>query len=126
MICWKSKLQTPLATSTTHAEFVAVADAAMNILFLARLLEETYSFNPFPVMLHEDNSSCVQICSKPMLRDKLKYLEKKLLDIKHLFESKLLKTVKIGTKEQQADILTKPLTGEQYTILVKTLVHPIV
>lgn len=72
-----------VANSTTHAEFTAIADAA----------------------------PCALVCNKTLSIDKIKYIEKKVLDVKEWFDKKLLKTISISTTDQLAHILTKPLPG---------------
>ena len=59
-ISWKSRLQGPIVRSTTEAEYVAISDASQEILFLARLIEETVNTTGiFPIPTYEDNSACV-------------------------------------------------------------------
>lgn len=119
IISWKSRLQHSMAHSTTHAEYIAITDAATDIIFLARIIEESLisKKNVFPVPIFEDNSSCLSQCENTLTRTQLKYIEKKYLDVKDFFDMRLLKVHKIDSKHQLADILTKPLTSEQFSNL---------
>lgn len=91
-----------MANCTTHAEFTAIADAAPEILFLSRLIEETHSLSVLPICIYEDNSSCISVCSKSASRDRLKYLETKILDVTSYFEAKELEAVKIGFSQSHS------------------------
>ena len=126
IIAWKSKLQRTFATSTSHAEYVAICDASSDILFLSHMIDETLNESSVhPVTIFEDNSSCVTTCENPTMKGKLKHLDKSLLTVKNHFENKELKTVKINTKNQLADLLTKPLTGDQFQYLSQQLISNI-
>lgn len=126
VIAWKSRLQTSMSRSTTHAEYLAICDASTNIMFIANLINETLDMPEiYPIPLYEDNSACITVCEKTTQRTKLNYLDKPYLLVRELFEQKKLKPIKIASKEQIADLFTKPLTGEQFINLSKKIVSQI-
>ena len=126
-IAWKSRLQRTMSKSTTHAEYIAICDASTNILFLAHLINETLNMpNIFPIPLYEDNSACITVCEKTTTRTSLNYLEREELLVRELFERNKLKPEKVISKEQIADIFTKPLTGNQFKYLSSKLIRPII
>lgn len=115
IIAWRSRVQHSVAHSTTEAEYLAITDAASDILFLGRMTEETtHLTNVFPVTIFEDNSGCITQTVKTTSRGRLKHLEKKYLDYQKHFENKEFKAVKVDTKNQLADILTKPLPTDKF------------
>ena len=125
VIAWKSKLQTTFATSTAQAEYTAVCDASSNVIFIARLIDEILeNSSVFPVPLFEDNSTCVSLLEGNTTRTKLKHLDRQLLQIRNLFEQNYLKVYPVASTDQLADILTKPLTGDQFDKLRDNLVTP--
>ena len=110
-------MQKTKTESTTEAEYLAITDAAHDILFLGRLTEETIPSkcnSLFPITLHEDNSGCITQTIKTTSRGRLRHIEKKYLDFQKLFESKLLLAKKVTSSKQLADILTKPLPTETF------------
>lgn len=126
VIAWKSRLQRSMSMSTTHAEYIAICDTSTNLLFLANLINETLNVPTiFPIPLHEDNSACVTVCEKTISRTRLNYLDKPYLLVRELFEQNKLKPVKVTSKEQIADIFTKPLTGDQFKYLSSKLITQI-
>lgn len=48
-VVWCSKLQATIAQSSAEAEFIPLADAVNEALFLAQLLAETLNVVVFPV-----------------------------------------------------------------------------
>lgn len=81
LIGWRSRLQRIQVKSTTQAEYIAICDASDDILFLARLIEETLELkNVFPVTTFEDKEACISQCENTATRGKLKFIEKKLLE----------------------------------------------
>ena len=114
LIAWRSRQQVISTESTTEAEYMAITDAAHDILFLSRLTEETILCKGiFPVPLFEDNNGCIVQTTKTS-HGRLRHLDKKYLDYRKLFDQGLLQASKISGKEKLADILTKPLPHENF------------
>ena len=125
-IAWKSRLQKTMSSSTTQAEYIAICDASKDLLFLGNLINETLSLPEiFPVPIYGYNSACITICEKTICRTKLDHLDKQYLLMKELFTQNKLKPVKVSSKEQIADIFTKPLTGDQFEYLSGQLIRAI-
>lgn len=117
LVAWRSRQQVTSTESTTEAEYMAITDAAHDILFLSRLTEEmTLQTNIFPIPLFEDNTGCIAQTTRTS-RGRLRHLEKKYLDYRKLFDQGLLQAHKVDGQNQLADILTKPLPHEIFTPL---------
>src|SRR5260221_6917122 len=54
-ISWMSKQQSTTATSSTHAKYIAAAEAATEVVWLHQLLTELHEITPGPTPLHIDN-----------------------------------------------------------------------
>jgi ribosomal protein S8/transposase InsO family protein len=121
VIHWRSHLQQTIARSTTEAEYIAICDVSTEILFLVYLSTETIERIRLPVTLFEDNTGAISQCEKTSSRGRLKYLEQKLLEKQELFERKILKTTKIDTNDQLADVFTKPLSTTRFLELISKL-----
>jgi Reverse transcriptase (RNA-dependent DNA polymerase) len=130
-ICWGSKLQTEIALSTTEAEYIALSTATREVLGLRNLLEELSSELDiskkfvFTTMsqIFEDNNGAIALAKSPTLTPRTKHFATKL----HFFKSHIkenggvLEIKKIDTKDQAADIFTKPLDRTLFTT-VRTMV----
>ncbi len=113
-ISWICRKQTLLTTSTTEAEYVAVADSASQILFLYQLTCEMFPGSITSISIHEDNLSTSTLSQSLYNHGKLKHLILKYLKVKELIWSGIFKIVKISSRDQLADILTKPLQIELF------------
>ena len=124
-IIWASKLQTDVALSTSEAEYSALSEASREVLWLiglmketkARLVPDTVVVPTIRCTLFEDNHEAITIANSPKLRPRTKHINVRM----HHFWSKvregLLKILPIDTKDQLADIATKPLAEELFVCL---------
>lgn len=123
VVSWGSKLQSVCAESSGEAEFVAICEASKEILFLARLINETLGTVPYPVQVYEDNSAAISICYDTTSTSRIKHVELKFLKKREYIRKNLLKIVKIGTDAQLADCLTKSLPEELFCLFRNQLVN---
>lgn len=114
---WCSRLQSIVAQSSAEAEFMAISHAASEIMFLAQLMEETIMISSYPVPMYEDNMAARQNCLTSTSKSRLKHLKRKYLLIKTYVSNKYIDVIKIGTKQQLADILTKALLVNTFRLL---------
>jgi hypothetical protein len=110
-ISWSSKQQTITAQSTTEAETIALSDATKEALWLRNVINEITQQPLGPTPIFCDNESTLHIVRNREYRPRTKHL-----DIRHYFareneELKRISTKSINTKDNVADILTKPLLG---------------
>ena len=115
-ISWRSQKQKCVALSTTEAEYVAMASAAQESVWLRQLIAEltNSSTTEAPTLLYEDNQSAIAMTKNPQYHGRAKHI-----DIRHHF---IRQQVAQGieycpTVEMTADILTKGLSQERFCIL---------
>ena len=117
-VVWASRLQQLIATSTTEAEYNGISEAMREVLplqSLLRLLGTTLGFTDdmlteFKTTVHEDNAAALRLAQllPGQFTPRTKFYAVKV----HWFRSHLnerCRVVKIDTKLQRADILTKAL-----------------
>ena len=122
---WGSKLQSIVALSTTEAEYVALSAAAREAITVMNLLTELRDRGvsiPFvkPTIrcrVFEDNAACVEVAKEPKLRPRTKHLAVRLHHFRDHVARGALTIHHVSTKEQIADIFTKPLPRDQFTYL---------
>ena len=68
-ISWKSKKQGTVSRSSSEAEYRAVAQAASEVVWLVRLLEDLGTTNLTPVKLTCDNQSALHIARNPAFHE---------------------------------------------------------
>ncbi len=114
-VAWLCRKQPSITTSTTEAEFVAVAESASLIIFLKEITTEiSRQRETQPVKVYEDNISTATLLKSIFHHGKLKHLALRILRVKELVWKKELQIVPVPTKDQVADILTKPLQTDVF------------
>jgi hypothetical protein len=119
-ISWKSRRQPTVALSSTEAEYMAAADACKEALWLRRLLNEVQTgsginsdFNK-PQTIHIDNNSALDLAKNPKHHDRTKHIDIRYHFIREVIENGQVALQYIPTRENVADIFTKPLPREPH------------
>ena len=124
-ILWKSKVQTLIALSTTEAEYIALSSALREVIGIINLLEDLKGHSlplhaSTPIIkcrTFEDNMSCVKMANNHKTRPRTKHLSIRLHHFRSHIVKKLITVEHVSTKNQLADIFTKPLPKSQFCIL---------
>ncbi|GJT43877.1 hypothetical protein Tco_0952592, partial [Tanacetum coccineum] len=121
LISWQCKKQTIVATSTTEAEYVAVASCCGQVLWIQNQMLD-YGFNFMNTKIHIDNESTICIVKNPVYHSKTKHIEIRHHFIRDSYEKKLIRVEKIHTDFNVADLLTKAFDGPRFNFLVVNIV----
>jgi hypothetical protein len=113
-IAWASKLQTCIAESSGEAENMAICEAAHSIVFIAHLTEEVLGVQPCPIRVYEDNNAAISFNTNLTSKSRMKHVELKYHKVKEYVENKVLELVRVDSKDQLADCLTKGLPKVQF------------
>ncbi len=105
-VYWRSHLQAVATDSANAAEYVALHEAATRTVGVTRILQELEVSHEQPVIL-EDNDGARRLATKGMGKNKLRHLPLKYHVIRDMCNSGEVTVVRVPTKEQAADILTK-------------------
>ena len=124
-ILWQSKLQSTIALSTTEAEFIALSTALRDVIYVMQLLEELISFGvPIPLetpkvfcKVFEDNVGALELARTPRMRPRTKHIGIQYHHFRDHVESGKITIEHVSTKEQIADIFTKPLPLDAFKYL---------
>ena len=111
-VTWQSKLQKCVALSTTEAEYIAVAEAGKEMLWLMRFLQEL-GFEQKEYKIHCDSQSALDLSKNSMYHSRTKHIDIRYHWIREVMEKQLLKLVKIHTDKNPADMLTKVVTRDK-------------
>ena len=125
---WCSKLQTEIALSTTEAEYIALSQALREVIPLTNLLEQIDKIFPIGIatpQIHckvwEDNESCISIAKNQKFSPRTKHIAIKFHHFRQHVKDGRISIHSIDTKEQTADIFTKPLDQSLFVHLRKKL-----
>jgi hypothetical protein len=108
-IFWTSKLQLIVSLSTTESEYIVLSEAAKDVSYLRRLLNELGLSSHGPTQLLSDNQACIKLVSNPIMHSKTKHIDICFHFIRKKAKGGEIQVHHIPTTYQQADFLTKPL-----------------
>jgi transposase InsO family protein len=107
-ISWSSRKQKTVAQSTTHAEYMALADAANQAAWYRSFFTEiNYDFRD-PIPLHGDNKGSIDLALNPATGKRSKHIPIKFHVIREYVEEGLIDLIRTPTLDMLADGLTKP------------------
>ena len=117
-VSWRSKKQTCVALSTAEAEYVALASATQEALWMRRLSAELSGGPPEgAVTIFEDNQSAISMTKNPQFHGHSKHISIKYHFVRDQVSDKTIKVEHCPTAEMIADMLTKALHKDQFTKL---------
>lgn len=123
-ICWRSRKQRCVSTSTTKAEYLALSTAAKQQVWLhSVLLELGQSMNNNPLMLHGDNKGTIELIKNPIISDRSKHIDVAYHYVRELYATKKLSVKHIPGVENPADICTKALPAPRLAYLRKMIMR---
>ncbi|MBW0468091.1 hypothetical protein O181_007806 [Austropuccinia psidii MF-1] len=106
-ILWQSKRQATVATSTAQAEYIALSFSVRECLWISNLYRPLL-YDPTPTLL-SDNKTAIGIATDSMSRKRTRHLFREFNLINEYITKGKISLQWVGTNEQMADILTKPL-----------------
>jgi hypothetical protein len=110
---WSSKKQTYVALSTAEAEYIAASQCCTQLLWVRQTLWD-FVYNLSKVSLLCDNKSAIRLADNPVEHSRTKHI-----DIWHHFfrdqqQRGDIDVCHIRTKNQLADIFTKPFDENRF------------
>jgi len=124
-VSYSSAKQRSVATSSTEAEYIAADSCAREILWILRIIksmEETFGIQASQSMdLHLDNQSAIAITRDPKDHNRTKHIDIQHHFIRDLVREGIIIPRYVKSKDNAADILTKPLLKIAYKVGVEKL-----
>ena len=126
---WASNMQYLIALSNTEAEYIALSSSLREVIGVLNLMnelkEQKFSFNhsipKIKCRVFKDNMSCIEIAMNHRTRPRTKHLSVRLHHFRSHVINKTISIEHISTKEQIADMFTKPLPRAQFQKLCDRL-----
>lgn len=110
MVKYKQKT---VSSSTAHAEYVAMYKSVTEIQWLSEFLSELGQerFAPKPCVIFADNESAISIANNNKITEENKHFRIKYHYVRETVKMGEVKFCHVASKENLADLLTKPLSG---------------
>nr|GEY43201.1 ribonuclease H-like domain, reverse transcriptase, RNA-dependent DNA polymerase [Tanacetum cinerariifolium] len=108
-ISWSTQKQATVALSSCESEFIAVTAAAIQALWLKRLLSKLTHSQEKKVTIQVDNKSAITLTKNPVFHGRSKHIDTKYHFIRECVEREDIQVEFVNREYQKADILTKAL-----------------
>src|SRR6266498_1717389 len=109
LIAWSAKKQSTVSRSSTESEYKAVANATAELIWVEALLKEIGVPHTSTLVLWCDNIGATYLSANPVFHARTKHIEIYYHFVRERVAQKLLQIRFISSKDQLADIFTKPL-----------------
>jgi len=108
-VIWSSKKQPIVTLSTTEAKFIATVVCACQAIWMNRVLREFEYNNETCTLIRCDNSSTIKLSKNPVMHGRSKHIDVRYHFLRNLTKEGSIALIHCGSKDQVADIMTKPL-----------------
>ena len=123
---YQAKRQDCVSTSSTESELREMKDILRKFRWLLSVCAQFRFPVKKPIEIYEDNTAAILLSTTNVLSKKLSHTEISMKYINEQMETGEFKAVRVGTKDQLADILTKPLPTSTFLHLRSKVVSEIV
>ncbi|CAL8990709.1 unnamed protein product, partial [Prunus brigantina] len=108
-VSWRSILQSTVALSTTEAEYMAVTEAIKEAIWLQGLLDDL-GVQQDHVDVHCDSQSAIYLAKNQVHHARTKHIDVRFHFVREIIDEGDILLQKIGTADNPADMLTKPVS----------------
>ncbi|KAL3835707.1 hypothetical protein ACJIZ3_010443 [Penstemon smallii] len=121
LVSWRSKKQSTIARSSTEAEYKALAHATCEVIWLQSLLTDLGIFASKPPILFCDNLGATYLSKNPIMHSRTKHVDINYHFVRDRVQSRAIQISFLSSKDQLADIFTKPLSSPRFSTLRTSL-----
>ena len=127
-ISWRSTKQTITATSSNHAEILAIHEASRECVWLRSIINHIHKTcglsyqREVPTILYEDNTACIaQLKAGYIKGDRTKHISPKFFFTRDIQERGVIDIQQARSSDNLADIFTKALPTKKFEELVSKI-----
>lgn len=113
-VCWSSKRQQRISTSTTEAEYKALCHAGQTALWIDNFLSEIGIEIDRPLVIHTDNKGALDISKHATQHGKTRHFKLDSFWLREAIQEEELALKLIPSGMNLADVFTKVVTRDQF------------
>ena len=98
LVSWRSKKQSIVSSSSSEAEYRAMATTTCELTWILHLLQDLHVKHDRPVLLYYDNHAALHIASNSVFHERSKHIEVDCHVVRNKIINGTLKTFYISTK----------------------------
>lgn len=121
IVAWCSQRQKSVALSTTEAEYIALSQSIQELTWLTLLISDLLETQGDTPVLYADNQSAIKLVKNPEYHKRTKHIDVRYHYIREKFSEGMFSLEYVPSKEQLADILTKPTPRPRFQELREML-----
>ena len=103
-----------MTLSSTEAEYIAVSEVAMEILFISKLMEFVDLKCKYPIVVHVNNMGAIYLTNKDRTGTRTKYIDTCYHYVRNYIEDGILKVIFVQLADNKANLFTKNLGIEDF------------
>ena len=115
-ICWSSQRQNIVALSTAEAKYIALTHGTKEAIWLRQMISEL-EISIASVPMFVDNQSAIKLASNTEFHKRSKHIDVRFHFVRDVISDKKIEIHYVPSKQQLADIFTKPLPAQQFCFL---------
>jgi hypothetical protein len=120
-ISWRSKGQKSVSLSSTEAEYMAISEVAMEILYIVGILKFLGVPLKYPVEVKVDNIGAVYLSKNATTGNRTKHIDTRYHFVREYIEDGIVKVIFVRSEDNDADIFTKNLNTETFVKHCKSI-----
>jgi hypothetical protein len=120
LVSWASKKQNSVALFTAEAKYIAAGHCCAQLLWMRQTLRDYgYKLSKLPLLC--DNESAIRVADNPVEHNRTKHIAIRYHFLRDHQQRGDIEIAYVSTKEQLANIFTKPLDEKTFTKLMNEL-----
>ncbi|QRW21240.1 Retrovirus-related Pol polyprotein from transposon TNT 1-94 [Rhizoctonia solani] len=124
-ISWSAKKQATVALSTMEAEYMSLAHACTQALWLCQFFEELHLYADAPTLILSDNIAALTLSVESQYHGRSKHIDIRHHFMRNIIEQRKVSTLYVPTHENLADAFTKALPAPQFRYLMRSIMGEI-
>jgi bifunctional DNase/RNase len=106
-----------ISLSIVEVEYIVATSCCTQVLWMKQTLKDIQVENDETIPIYCDNTSAISISKNLVMHSRTKHIPIKYHFLREQVAEKNIRVEYVGTKEQVADIFTKPLPKESFEYL---------